>query len=376
MGRLSGIANLVAFDMGGTTASAVADQGWRAGRTTEYEFRDGISTPSRFIKAGGYMMRVPTVDVAEVGNGAGSIAPVDDGGLISRRPALGRRQPRPGLLRRRRRPPDGDRRQCGARLPARPAGRRQHGARSVDLAAAAIERACRRTARADADRGRAWACATIANANMVARHSRRHGGARRRSARLHAVRLRWLRARACLRPGRAASASAGRAAARTRRVHRDRACWTRRSSISSSAPSRTSLDGSTPAALRLAAVSLRDAGGRANCARKASTPTPFSFGFELDLRFAGQDVELQIASIPSPTTSAVDDLNARFLAAYEDMYGYVSSDGIESVDLRLRAHWPIAPAREAALRQHASAQPASAAVATRRPFRGRRRRRC
>ena len=43
--------------------------------------RAGISTPSRFIKAGGYMMRVPTVDVAEIGNGSGSIAYVDDGGL-------------------------------------------------------------------------------------------------------------------------------------------------------------------------------------------------------------------------------------------------------------------------------------------------------
>src|SRR5690606_25370911 len=48
----------------------------------EYEFRAGISTPSRFIKAGGYMMSVPTVDVAEVGSGAGSIAALDSAGLI------------------------------------------------------------------------------------------------------------------------------------------------------------------------------------------------------------------------------------------------------------------------------------------------------
>jgi N-methylhydantoinase A len=51
-------------------------------RTHEYEFRDGISTPSRFIKAGGYLMRVPSVDVAEVGSGAGSIAWLDEGALL------------------------------------------------------------------------------------------------------------------------------------------------------------------------------------------------------------------------------------------------------------------------------------------------------
>ena len=75
-------ADLIAFDMGGTTASATLVRGGEVSRTHEYEFRDGISTPSRFIKAGGYLMRVPTVDVAEVGSGAGSIASVDEGGLL------------------------------------------------------------------------------------------------------------------------------------------------------------------------------------------------------------------------------------------------------------------------------------------------------
>ena len=74
--------DLIAFDMGGTTASATLVRAGEVGRTHEYEFRDGISTPSRFIKAGGYMMRVPTVDVAEVGSGAGSIAALDEGGLL------------------------------------------------------------------------------------------------------------------------------------------------------------------------------------------------------------------------------------------------------------------------------------------------------
>ena len=78
-----GIPNLVAFDMGGTTASAALIHRGELARTHEYEFRAGMSVPSRFIKAGGYMMRVPTVDVAEVGNGAGSIAAIDAAGLLT-----------------------------------------------------------------------------------------------------------------------------------------------------------------------------------------------------------------------------------------------------------------------------------------------------
>jgi len=82
LGLRIGVQDLIAFDMGGTTASATLIRKGEVSRTHEYEFRDGISTPSRFIKAGGYMMRVPTVDVAEVGSGAGSIAARDEGGLL------------------------------------------------------------------------------------------------------------------------------------------------------------------------------------------------------------------------------------------------------------------------------------------------------
>ena len=89
-----GEADLVAFDMGGTTASAALIHRGVLARTHEYEFRAGLSVPARFIKAGGYMMRVPTVDVAEVGNGAGSIAAIDAAGLLTVGPAVGRRRSR------------------------------------------------------------------------------------------------------------------------------------------------------------------------------------------------------------------------------------------------------------------------------------------
>jgi N-methylhydantoinase A len=97
-GRLGEARNerdLVVFDMGGTTASASLIHSGQLARTNEYEFRAGISTPSRFIKAGGYMMRVPTIDVAEVGSGAGSIAWIDAGGLLNVGPVSAGADPGP-----------------------------------------------------------------------------------------------------------------------------------------------------------------------------------------------------------------------------------------------------------------------------------------
>ena len=75
-------------------------QGRRSSRTarptmtSEYEFRDGISTPSRFVKGGGYMLKVPAIDIAEVGAGGGSIAGIDAGGLLVVGPRVGRRRSR------------------------------------------------------------------------------------------------------------------------------------------------------------------------------------------------------------------------------------------------------------------------------------------
>ncbi|MFO1061388.1 MAG: hydantoinase/oxoprolinase family protein [Dongiaceae bacterium] len=82
LGVAAGTPDLIAFDMGGTTAKASLVEGGQVARVHEYEFRAGISTPSRFIKAGGYMIKAPAIDIAEVGAGAGSIAWVDAAGLL------------------------------------------------------------------------------------------------------------------------------------------------------------------------------------------------------------------------------------------------------------------------------------------------------
>ena len=82
LGPVIGASDLIVFDMGGTTAKAAIVEGGEPQMVTEYEFRDGISMPSRFVKGAGYMLKVPAIDIAEVGSGGGSIARIDAGGLL------------------------------------------------------------------------------------------------------------------------------------------------------------------------------------------------------------------------------------------------------------------------------------------------------
>lgn len=82
VGATIGSENLIVFDMGGTTAKAAIVEGGELQIVSEYEFRDGISSPARFVKGAGYMIKAPSIDIAEVGSGGGSIARIDVGGLL------------------------------------------------------------------------------------------------------------------------------------------------------------------------------------------------------------------------------------------------------------------------------------------------------
>ncbi|MGE0876803.1 MAG: hydantoinase/oxoprolinase family protein [Burkholderiales bacterium] len=82
LGELTGDRDAIVFDMGGTTAKATIIADGLPAISNETEFRDGISSPSRFVKGGGYVLKVPAIDIAEVGAGGGSIASVDAGGLL------------------------------------------------------------------------------------------------------------------------------------------------------------------------------------------------------------------------------------------------------------------------------------------------------
>src|SRR5579859_5397728 len=72
--------NIITVDMGGTTAKASILEDGRAFQMAEYEVGAGISGGSRLFKGGGHLLRVPALDIAEVGAGGGSLVSVDAGG--------------------------------------------------------------------------------------------------------------------------------------------------------------------------------------------------------------------------------------------------------------------------------------------------------
>lgn len=77
-----GYRNAISFDMGGTTAKAAMIEDGEPRRSNEYEVGAPISMASRILKGGGYILRVPAIDVAEVGAGGGSIVYVDAVGQL------------------------------------------------------------------------------------------------------------------------------------------------------------------------------------------------------------------------------------------------------------------------------------------------------
>jgi N-methylhydantoinase A len=81
-GRAAGHDNLIAFDMGGTTAKASIIERGEIHLSPEYEVGSDVSQASRLIKGGGHLIRIPAIDIAEVGAGGGSIAWIDPGGVL------------------------------------------------------------------------------------------------------------------------------------------------------------------------------------------------------------------------------------------------------------------------------------------------------
>ena len=113
MARALGLANAISFDMGGTTAKAAMIENGEPARTTEYEVGSGINLSSKLVKGGGYPIKLPFIDVSEIGAGGGSIVSLDARRKPVGRPAQRRRGAGPGLLRRGRHRADLHR--CGAR---------------------------------------------------------------------------------------------------------------------------------------------------------------------------------------------------------------------------------------------------------------------
>lgn len=322
--------NFVAFDMGGTTASAALVHRGVLSRTNEYEFRTGMSVPSRFIKAGGYMMRVPTIDVAEVGAGAGSIAAIDAAGLLTVGPLSAGADPGPacyGLGGER--PTVTDANIVLGLLPRVLAGGRV----TLDVAAAsdAIDRLVGRPLALSTEAA-AHGIRAVANANMV-RAIRAvtvergldpreltlmaFGG----SGPVHACDVaRSLGIGRVLFPPAPGVFTAMGMLAGTVEHHEIRACQCPLAELDEVTVEGL---GRTMRISALAALSAQGYGA-----------SDVISSIEIDMRLQGQDAAL---AIPMRETFDREALRTRFTAAYHDLYGYTPVDVAEVVALRLQA---------------------------------------
>lgn len=77
-----GYPNVITFDMGGTTTKASIIERGIMLRAHEYEVGSAVSVSSRLVRGSGYLIRIPVIDVSEVGAGGGSISRLDSGGAL------------------------------------------------------------------------------------------------------------------------------------------------------------------------------------------------------------------------------------------------------------------------------------------------------
>ena len=78
----AGFDNLITLDMGGTTAKASLIEQGRVTFAEEYEVGGGMSSRSALMGGGGYALKLPVIDISEVGAGGGSIAWLDKAGSL------------------------------------------------------------------------------------------------------------------------------------------------------------------------------------------------------------------------------------------------------------------------------------------------------
>jgi N-methylhydantoinase A len=71
---------IITFDMGGTTAKAGLVEHGEVIRSEAIEVGGGVMAGSRLLVGAGYILKLPAIDLAEVGAGGGSICRLDEGG--------------------------------------------------------------------------------------------------------------------------------------------------------------------------------------------------------------------------------------------------------------------------------------------------------
>ncbi|TGU25193.1 hydantoinase/oxoprolinase family protein [bacterium M00.F.Ca.ET.156.01.1.1] len=82
LARLLRIRNAITFDMGGTTAKGSLIEDGDVIFAENYEIGASMSTAGAIAGGGGYALKLPVIDIAEVGAGGGSIVRLDRAGAI------------------------------------------------------------------------------------------------------------------------------------------------------------------------------------------------------------------------------------------------------------------------------------------------------
>ena len=82
LARVLKLEKIITFDMGGTTAKASMVEHGEVMRAHEYAVGAGIMVGSRLLTGAGYILKVPAIDLAEVGAGGGSHIWIDAGGAL------------------------------------------------------------------------------------------------------------------------------------------------------------------------------------------------------------------------------------------------------------------------------------------------------
>jgi N-methylhydantoinase A len=95
LGATHGLDRIITFDMGGTTAKASMVEGGHIMRAQEQSVGGGIMVGSRLLTGAGYVCKVPSIDLAEIGAGGGSHVWIDKGGALQIGPESAGARPGP-----------------------------------------------------------------------------------------------------------------------------------------------------------------------------------------------------------------------------------------------------------------------------------------
>ena len=87
--------NIITLDMGGTTAKTAIVENAEPTKTSEFEIGAGINLSSKLVKGAGYAIKLPFIDVSEIGAGGGSHIWFDKGGALKVGPHSAGSEPGP-----------------------------------------------------------------------------------------------------------------------------------------------------------------------------------------------------------------------------------------------------------------------------------------